>query len=88
MQSVILKGDSRVEIKPIENSVQDLSYNGSLVHEISILGLNFIRFKIEYVSRCRNTKADTLVHLAKLVGTRLWIGEVSRCIRDLVTLDL
>ena len=77
----------RVGIELIENSVQDLSYNGSFIHEISVLDLSFFRFKAQYVSRCCNTIVDTLAHLAKLVGTRLQIGEVPRYIRDLVTLD-
>ena len=29
LQSIILEGDSRVAIEPIENSIQDLSYKAS-----------------------------------------------------------
>ena len=85
--SVILERNSRIGNELIEGTEMDLSYNGSMVHEICNLGLNFNRFKAQYIPRCCNTIA-ALAHLAKLVGTRLWMSQVPRCIRDFVTLDL
>ena len=46
LQSIILKRDSRLAFEQFKSSSIDLSYNGSLVHEISVMRLRFVRFKI------------------------------------------
>ena len=88
LQLVILEGDSRLRFELIESNAVGLPDNRSLVHDISVLGLSFVRFKAQYVPRCCNKIVNSLAHLAKLVGSRIWIGEIANCIRDLVTLDL
>ena len=88
VQAVILKGDSRLGIEQIETSTLDLSYNESLVHEISVLRLRFARFKVQYVSRNCTKIADSLTHLAKFVGSKVWVGEVLNCVRDIANLNL
>ena len=46
LHSIILeKEDYRLAFEQFESSSVDLSYNGSLVHEISVMGLSFVRFK-------------------------------------------
>ena len=83
-----LEGDLRLGIESIESSNQVLSYSGSLVHEISRLGLRFSRFKAQYAPRSCNKIVDSLAHLAKFVGTKVSFGDVLSCIRDLVNLEL
>ena len=87
-QEVILEGDSRLGIESIESSIQIFSYSGSLIHEISRLGLRLSRFKAQYVPKNFNRIADSLAHLAKFVGSKVWFGDIPNCIKDLVNLEI
>ena len=57
LQSINLEGDSRLVFEQLKSSEMNLSYNGSLVHEISIMGLRFARFKTQFVHRnCKSSR--------------------------------
>ena len=75
-------------IECIESSTQIYTYSGSLIHEISRLGLRFSRFKAQYIPRNCNRIANSLAHLAKFVGSKVWLGDIPKCIRDLVNLKI
>ena len=63
---VILEGDSRVAFESIETSSWNLSYNGTLVHDICSMGLRFDRFKAQFVPRTRHRVANALARYAKI----------------------
>ena len=51
LRSIILEGHSMLDFENIESSLWDLSYNGTLVHDICFMGLRFDRFKAQYMLR-------------------------------------
>ena len=55
----------------LDSSVMDLSYSGSSVHEISVLGLRFARFKAQFIPKKFNKVADSLAHLGKFIGPKI-----------------
>ena len=77
-----------MKIESIESSTQIYTYSGSLIHEISRLGLRFSRFKTQYVPKNYNRIADSLAHLAKFVGSKVWLSDIPNCIRGLVNLEI
>ena len=45
-KNCILEWDARLVFKKFENGSTDLSYNGTLIREICVLGLSFVKFKV------------------------------------------
>ena len=69
-RSIILEGDSKIVFENIESSSWDVSYNGTLIHDICSIRLRFDRFKAQYVYKNENRIVDALAHYVKFVRAR------------------
>lgn len=65
LKSIILKGDAKQVYESFENNLVDLSYNGTLLHNVFTFASWFHYFSARYIPCTCNEVANCLAHFAK-----------------------
>ena len=73
-KNCILEWDAKLVFEEFENG--SIDYNGTLICEICVFGLSFVKFKVQYVPRDCDMVVGYLTHFAKFQMPEEWLGEV------------
>ena len=77
-RQIILEGDARNVYSSIENSEEDLSYNGSIIRDIALFASWFYAFKCSAIPRDCNRCADFVARKAIRGNIGIWLEDPPR----------
>ena len=74
-RQIILEGDARNVYSSLENSEEDLSYNGSIIRDIALFASWFYAFKCSVIPRDCNRCADFVARKAIRGDIGIWLED-------------